>query len=204
MFDRRLHLSSLWQWSVLLPLVFLQQGAREFRRLARWVETELSQPVSDSHLGHLVGVYNELCCLSGLLCSSLAPSIFTSLMMLTSSITVMVYQSLVYYLPRCAADPRGDSLCCAVSALATVCIASGLMWRTFSVCHWATEAADQARRRLKHAAAAPRRPLPRPVLDKLHLTASGYFVLDRGMFFHHSYSIFTMCVILIQFAQDEK
>ncbi|KAF0306462.1 hypothetical protein FJT64_022046 [Amphibalanus amphitrite] len=130
----RIHLSVLWQWSVLLPLVILRQGARELRQVTRWVAAELRKPVTDSQLGRLVGVYNECCYLSESLCGSLSPSIFMSLMLLNNTFVIMSYQSLVYNIPRCISDPRQDTIICAVCAVITVSITSYLMWNTFSEC----------------------------------------------------------------------
>ncbi|KAF0300072.1 hypothetical protein FJT64_027332 [Amphibalanus amphitrite] len=177
----RIHLSILWQWSVLLPLVILRQGARELRQVTRWVVTELRKPVTDSQLGRLVGVYNECCYLSESLCSSLSPSIFMSLLLLNNTLVIMSYQSLVYYLPRCISDPRQDTIICAVCAVITVSITSYLMWNTFSECHFASEAAEDARQQLKHSAAAPQREtLSRPVLEKFQLTASAALENRKG------------------------
>ncbi|XP_043204893.1 uncharacterized protein LOC122372083 [Amphibalanus amphitrite] len=128
-----------------------------------------------------------------------------SLMLLNNTFIIMSYQSLVYNIPRCISDPRQDTIICAVCAVITVSITSYLMWNTFSECHFASEAAEDARQQLKHSAAAPQREtLSRPVLEKFQLTASGYFSLDRGVFFQQWYNILSVCVILIQFAQSEK
>ena len=59
MSDRRVHLSVLWQSSVLLPLVILCHGAWELRRQTRWISAELRQSVTDSRLGRLARIYNE-------------------------------------------------------------------------------------------------------------------------------------------------
>ena len=140
--------------------------------------------------------------MSSQLAASVSPGPFLALTVLYIQTATMGYQLLAFHLSSAISLPGAGTITPLVCMVVNSSLLVSVVFGVKNQGELAKTAAGEVRSALKHA--AERQDMPPPVLDRLEMTASGFFRLDRADFFQVIYNFFTICIILLQFRQGEK